>query len=209
MAHDEISQRETRFLRIVPDKQTSPLGPDAELLRRIAWIRRAAAVLVTVIIVAGLIYFERQWLASLSLNTTQAAFWDAAFKGIGGLVAIFGAWLGVSKYFEERSKANRAALIEAQKPFSAKRQEVYFELVSATSTIGNKGRDDPLWREADTQFWWLFWGAVPMVADDQVGAAVNSFSEALSDDPDNGIRLRNASMDLAKACRKSLGFLER
>ena len=48
-----------------------------------------------------------------------------------------------------------------------------------------------------------------MVADDQVGAAVNSFSEALSDDPDNGIRLRNASMDLAKACRKSLGFLER
>jgi hypothetical protein len=150
------------------------------------------------------------------LNTRQAAFWDATFKGIGGLVAIFGEWLGVSKYFEERSKANQAALIEAQKPFSAKRQEVYFELVSATSTIGNKGRDDPLWREAEQQFWWLFWGAVPMVADDQVGAAVNSFSAALSadpdvssDDPDNGIRLRNASMDLAKACRKSLGFLER
>jgi hypothetical protein len=46
-----------------------------------------------------------------------------------------------------------------------------------------------------------------MVADDQVALAVDAFSVAL-DDPDNGVFLRNRSMDLARACRQSLGFVD-
>jgi hypothetical protein len=191
------------------DDQKGSAGRAAKWLLHNARKRRALMCLIlSLVILTGFIFFARNWLTSLSLGKAQADFWDAAFKGIGGLVAIVGATVGLSKYFDERAKANQAALIEAQKPFSAKRQEVYFQLVSATSTIGNKDRSNPLRQEAETQFWQLYWGAVPMVADDQVALAVDAFSIAL-DDPDNGILLRNTSMNLARACRQSLGFVER
>jgi hypothetical protein len=133
--------------------------------------------------------------------------------------------------FDESSKANQAALIEAQKPFYTKRQEVYYQLVSHTATIGTRDGDirDHLREVAEEQFWLLYWGVVPMVADDQVGKAVDAFSDALQEfydfrevyeainnqDPDKKkekekkfVNLRNKSMDLARACRKSLGFIE-
>jgi hypothetical protein len=187
-------------------RKDSPVGANGLLQNvwRSAAIRAAAYVLIVVAIFAAFVSLEKPWLASLGMGKEQADFWDVAFKGIGGLVAIVGAAVGLSKYFDERAKTNRAALIEAQKPFSTKRQEVYFQLVSATAAISNKDRRDPLRGEAEAQFWLLFWGAVPMVADDEVGLAVNAFSVAL-DDPDNVIQLRNTSMD---PCRKSLGFVE-
>jgi hypothetical protein len=185
---------------------------DAEWLRtcmRSIRERRVLTYLVLALVVSvGFIFFKRDWLFSLSLTKGQADFWDAAFKGVGGLVAIAGVALTLSKYFDERAKANRAALIEAQKPFSTKRQEVYYQLVSSTSTIRNNDASDPMRREAQTQFWWLYWGVVPMVADDQVAEVVDSFSDALLDHPNDGVLLRNTSMNLARACRKSLGFVE-
>jgi hypothetical protein len=171
-------------------------------------LRLLAYFLLSLAVLVGFIYFERDWLFSLNMGTQQAAFWDVTFKGIGGIVAVAGAALALSKYFDERTKANQAALIEAQKPFYTKRQEVYFELVSATSTIGNRDKSEESRKEAERQFWWLFWGVLPMVADEQVGSAVNAFSVALDEHRDDGILLRNTSMDLATACRKSLGFIE-
>ena len=47
-----------------------------------------------------------------------------------------------------------------------------------------------------------------MVADEQVAAAADAFSVALDEHPDDGVLLRNTSMSLARACRKSLGFIE-
>jgi len=46
-----------------------------------------------------------------------------------------------------------------------------------------------------------------MVADDQVSFAVDRFAEAL-DFPQEEVNLRNRSMDLARACRRSLGFVK-
>jgi hypothetical protein len=156
---------------------------------------------------AAFIFFKKDWVSTLALGEKQAAFWDVAFKGTAGIVAIVGAIITISKYFDENAKANRAALIEAQKPLSEKRQKVYYKLLSATATIGNTAPGDPKRIEAEAEFWLLFWGVVPMVADDEVGAAVNAFSVAL-DDPADGVALRNASMNLARACRKSLAFIE-
>jgi hypothetical protein len=176
---------------------------------RIVRDRKLLAGLIFILVLSSVsVLFFRHWLWSLSLTKDQAAFWDVAFKGIGGVVAVGGAWLALSKYFDERAKTNQTALIEATKPFFSKRQEVYYQLVSATASIGNRGRDEPQRREAEAQFWWLFWGVVPMVLDDQVAVAVNAFSVALDEDPENGVRLRNASMNLARACRMSLGFIE-
>jgi hypothetical protein len=150
----------------------------------------------------------RYLIGPFALLQPQTDFWDLAIKAVSGLVAIIGLTLALSKYFDEREKENRAALIEAQKPFSTKRQEVYFQLVSSTSTIANSDPNGPVWKEAEDQFWWLFWGVVPMVADDQVGAAVNAFSDVVSDHREDGVLLRNLSMGLARACRVSLGFID-
>jgi len=144
-------------------------------------------------------------LSGLSLTKEQADYWDIVIKAVGGGIALAGAFLGASKYLAETARSNEAALVEAHKPFMQKRQEVYYDLVRATATIGNKAVDDPARIEAEAQFWLLFWGALPLVADLQVGGAVNRFSEAL-DNPQDGVELRNASMDLAQACRASLGY---
>ena len=165
-------------------------------------------LMVGTVVLAFALYFARNQLSMFQLDPKQAAFWDITVKFIGGLVAFVGAIIALSKYFEERAKDNQAALIEAQKPFSSKRQEVYFQLVSATSLIGNKGRTNPLRQDAETQFWHLFWGAVPMVADGPVAKAIDEFSVVLDETPDDNILLRNSSMNLAMACRRSLGFIE-
>jgi hypothetical protein len=167
-----------------------------------------SVIVIAIILVALAFYFTWDRLATFRLDDKQAAFWDIIAKFVGGLVAIGGATIALSKYLEERAKANRAALMEAQRPFASKQQEVYYDLVSATSTIGNKGPDDPVRHQAIDQFWWLFWGAVPMVADGRVSKAVDDFSLVLDETPNEHLKLRNLSMNLARECRKSLGFVE-
>jgi hypothetical protein len=175
-------------------------------------VARSPALIGLVIVVfvfALFLYFFRG-----SLSKEQAGFWDIIVKFVGGLVAIVGAIVALSKTFEERAKANQAALIESQKPFITKRQEIYFQLVSATSVIGNKASDDPAREEAISQFWLIFWGALPMVADRQVAVACDKFADILDAGyrmpegfDDKHLLLRNASKELAIACRVSLGFV--
>jgi hypothetical protein len=148
---------------------------------------------------------HRHFLGTLQLTKEQADYWDVVVKAVGGGIALSGAFFAVSRYLDETSKANHAAMIEARKPFMQKRQDIYYDLVLATATISNKGPGDPLRVQAETNFWLLFWGALPLVADLQVGGAVNRFSEAL-DNSEDVIALRNASMNLAQACRASLGY---
>ena len=171
-------------------------------------------LVIGVFVLALFLYFFRGSLSAFQLSKEQAGFWDIVVKFVGGLVAIVGAIVALSKTLEERAKANQAALIEAQKPFITKRQEIYFQLVSATSLIGNKASSDPAREEAISQFWWIFWGALPMVADHKVAVACDKFSEILDAGypmpegfDDKHLLLRNASKELAIACRVSLGFV--
>jgi|ERR1017187_2090366 hypothetical protein len=129
---------------------------------------------------------------------------EFALKAVGSLIALIGAYLAIMKYLAEKRKANETARTESQKPFSAKQQEVYFDLLSTTALISTRERNDPDRELAEAHFWVLFWGAVPMVANQEVAKAVDVFSEALEVSNDD-VRRRNASMDLARACRRSLG----
>jgi hypothetical protein len=171
-------------------------------------------LVIGVFVLALFLYFFRGSLAAFQLSKEQAGFWDVIVKFVGGLVAIVGAIVALSKTFEERAKANQAALIESQKPFITKRQEIYFQLVSATSVIGNKASNDPAREKAISQFWLIFWGALPMVADHQVAVACDKFADILDAGypmpkgfDDKHLLLRNASKELAIACRVSLGFV--
>jgi len=175
--------------------------------RRKVLILRAIAISNLVALLIIVIFFGATW----QLSTQQAAFWDTILKGVAGCITISGAYIALAKYFDEKGQENRNSLLLAQAPFLSKRQEVYYLLVSTTAIIANSGLDDPTRHDATDDFWRLYWGALPMVADDQVSAAVDAFSNVLYlDEPisqeEHDILLRNSSMNLARACRQSLGF---
>ena len=167
--------------------------------RRRASILAAGAIAV---IIAVVVFLSR---SAWSLSTGQAAFWDIFLKAVAGILGAFGAWLALEKYFHDKSKDLDATLAEAQRPFRGKRQEVYYQLLGTTAALSNKGLDDPSRAKDALDFWILYWGAVPLVADKEVGTLVDQFAILLYKS-DIETQLRNLSMDLARACRRSLGF---
>lgn len=133
------------------------------------------------------------------LDEKQAAFWDIFIKAVGGFVAIAGVLLTLTKYLDDKLSAQK-------KPFADLRGSIYAKLIQSTAMIGNYNSRSKEWRAAEKAFWVLFWGEVPLVADGKVSEAVDKFYFALADHAHNQVVLRNLSMDLARACRKSLGF---
>lgn len=172
--------------------------------------RSFGAILVTVVSVGALVgligILAYGWTRGFALQKGEADFWDLALKVIGGIVAVTGASVAISKYFDEQRKANEAALMEARKPFVSKRQEVYKSLLSATAIISTRAPMDEERSRAEADFWLIYWGVLPLVADDDVGAEADEFSRLLSDEPQEDVALRNTSMNLARACRRSLNF---
>jgi hypothetical protein len=148
--------------------------------------------LIAVITIAGVF-------TKFRLDQEQAFFWDICIKAVGGFVAIAGALLTLAKYLSDRRAAQR-------EPFEELRGSVYSKLVQATATIGNYPPESKARKEADKSFWVLYWGEVPMIVDEEVAAIVDKFHDAVSDKKNDEVLLRNLSMDLARACRKSLGF---
>jgi hypothetical protein len=149
-------------------------------------------------------------------------FVDAVVGLLPALIAVTGGLWALYKYLEDkkealekdraiREQANKTAEIEAQKPFSAKQQEIYFDLLATTSFIATREPENeeerkgiPEREAAIRHFWVLFWGTLPLVANQEVAIAADAFSVAL-DHQDDFVPLRNASMDLARACRQALG----
>jgi hypothetical protein len=143
---------------------------------------------------------------------------DAPVSLLPTLIAVGGGLWALFKYLsdkrdahvkdiETKQDANRNAKTEALKPFSEKQQAVYSELLRTTAFIANRITEpekDPERASAIQNFWILFWGELPLVANQEVAVAADNFS-VLLDDPMKFVPLRNASMDLARACRKALG----
>jgi hypothetical protein len=164
-----------------------------------------------------------------AMPLSQHPYIDAGISLLPALIAVAGGLWAFYKYLRDKrdtfdkelrdksdalgkelalkAQANETAKIESQKPFSAKQQEVYFDLLSTTSLIANRITEPKADRErakAIEHFWVLFWGPLPVVADRNVAVAADTFSDALKS-PMNFVPLRNASMDLARACRAALG----
>jgi hypothetical protein len=136
--------RESRIGFGIPLNIVNRAGGDRNMKDTRKTVYGAALVIATGCLAVGLIVLAGSFV-SFQLDKDHASFWDTAVKAVGGLVALIGAAMAFSKYIDEREKANQAALIEAQKPFTSKRQEVYFQLLTATSMIGNKeDRSHPL-----------------------------------------------------------------
>ena len=79
-----------------------------------------------------------------------------------------------------------------------------FETTAVLGTIEN--RDDADAIAAARRFWAVYWGTLPLVTDEAVSRLVDEFSELVADESKDWVRRRNLSMDIARACRASMGF---
>lgn len=168
-------------------------------------------LVITALIVISLAIFPIIGsITSISMTDGQQRAWDTIIKTVGGILALSGAAITVLRYFDEKKRSNQVALMEASKDFRSKRQEVYFELIACTSIISNYRGEEKERREAEDKFWIIYWSTLPLISDEQVSIATDYFEDALCDKKLRGeqkfIALRNASMNLARACRKSLGY---
>jgi hypothetical protein len=135
---------------------------------------------------------------------TEYQWLDLAIKGVGGVGALIGVLFTLVKYFREKRKENETAKIESQKPFLIKRQEVYFDLLTASASIAAESQHDAHRQEAEDRFWQLYWGAFQVVKNKKVSIAAEEFVDVLNNKPLDAKRLKDASVDLARACRTSL-----
>ena len=144
-------------------------------------------------------------MATWSLSEGQSRMWDTILKAVGGILTLSGALITALKYLDDKVNATEVAKSAARKDFSIKQQEIYFNLIEITSDVSNGEVGTPGRAHAESAFWRMFWGPLIMVEDRNVAVAADAFSLALHDDPTNGALLLNKSMDVAHACRASLG----
>lgn len=161
-------------------------------------------VLLAIVIVCVLVVTFGK---AFPLEPDEAAGWDILLKTVAGAAALLTAILALPRYLAEREAGNRAALAEARKPFFTAQQAVYMELVDVAAKLSNPSSFTQAERDATSaSFWVLYWGKVPLIADETVSKAVDNFENELCAENRSEIRMRNASMALARACAASLGF---
>lgn len=140
-------------------------------------------------------------------GAARVAALDLAIKGAGGALALGGTLIAVLRYLDDRSKAIETASLEARKPFLERRQSVYVELVQTTAVLGTiEDCNDPAAIDAARRFWAVYWGTLPLVTDEAVSLLVDKFSELIADESTDWVGRRNLSMNIARACRASMGF---
>jgi hypothetical protein len=133
------------------------------------------------------------------MNEDSYRAWDTWLKvvGIAGIAigGIFTYW----QYFDGVERQERTALIEAQKPFLAQRQELYGQAAKAVAMLSTSN-DAKTLAEAEATFWSLYWGQLATVESERVEALMVQIGNCLQD-PKCSQR-RQLSLDLAHAIRE-------
>jgi len=165
-----------------------------------------------------LIYACRGSLATWQLDHKQGPLWEVVLKAVAGYVAIIGAVITAFKYIDDRARQreqDRNAQLrqreqdrrEERKDFLQQRQTVYLRLGLSLARIMNYDPDDPEWNQAKERFFELYWGEIPLVADEAVMRVVEPFSEDLhgAKTKEDKEALANQVSAITESCRKSLG----
>jgi hypothetical protein len=135
--------------------------------------------------------------------------WEVVLKAVAGCVAITGALIAVFKYIGEKTRQREQDEREKRKDFYRKRQAVYRRLGLSLATIMWYDPDVPEdvdeWNSAKKKFYEIYWGKIPLVADEAVMNLLRVFSDKLhkasSGDKE---ALKEQVEAITKACRKSL-----
>lgn len=118
--------------------------------------------------------------------------WDILIK----IVALLGSAAAIYAYFDKKET-------EFRRPFWDEQVKLYFRATETVANIANlpEGRV----RDAAVQeFWQLYYGPMRVVEDSTTSRAMEAFGACLRDNC-NQTTLKNLSLDLADACKESIG----
>lgn len=122
------------------------------------------------------------------------------------LLASIGLPIGLWQYFEKAEN-------EYKRPLWEKQLDYYFEATRAAATLAVLRNEEAEssqaeWQKARTRFWELYYGELAIVEDQAVSQAMVVFGKCLRDyefDQCDQKQLKHLSLELASACRNSVG----
>ncbi|HEY1946867.1 MAG TPA: hypothetical protein VGG97_07665 [Bryobacteraceae bacterium] len=130
--------------------------------------------------------------------------WDAAtkFAGIAALLAggIWSVWINHQTAKQQAS----AAQIEAQKPFSSRRLEIYEKLANLTSAVAQADLPPQIRKAKRQELDQIVNGPLALVAQEKIFSALLDFYSCLDGQHCTKGTLMLYSRNVARACRSSI-----
>ena len=121
---------------------------------------------------------------------------------ISAVGVIVGGAFTVYSYLDTRQLEAEARRIEARRPFVERQLQTYSEINETIAKLLSAPKRE-LRRQAEQEFWRLYWGNIRLTADPSVLGALNAFASAL-DDSKPSKELKALHTVLVSAFRTSL-----
>jgi hypothetical protein len=170
------------------------------------------------LLLAVVVYVFHGRLAAWQLDGKEGSLWEIVLKAVAGYIAVIGAMITAFKYIDEKTRQREQDLKaefrqreqdsrDDKKAFLKERQDVYKRLGAALAVIMNHDPNDDGWIPAKEKFYEIYWGEIRLVADVQVMALVEAFSNALFkvENSEQKKALAVEVIKISNACRDSLG----
>jgi len=130
--------------------------------------------------------------------------WDSATKLAGIIALLAGGMWTVWIYHQTAKQQASAAEIDARKPFSAKRLEVYEKLVTLTAAVAQTDLPQQVRKAKRQELDQVVNGPLALVAQDKVFVALRDYYECLNKSQCRKGSLGLYSRNVARACRTSI-----
>jgi hypothetical protein len=130
--------------------------------------------------------------------------WDSATKFAGIIALLAGGLWTVWMYVQTAKQRNMAAEIDAQKPFSSKRLEVYEKVSTLTAAVAQIDLPPQVRREKRQELDQVVNGPLALVAQNKVFLALVDFYACADDRNCKKGSLALYSRNVARACRTSI-----
>jgi len=153
---------------------------------------------------AGLLRINFTIMADSISPSLRIRDWDAAAK-LAGILALVAGGMWTAWIYQQTAKQQAAAAqMEAQKPCSAKRLELYEKLVTLTAAVAVTAPSQQSQRARKQDLDAVVNGPLALVAQDKVFGALKEFYTCLNDRQCKKGSLGLYSRNVARACRTSI-----
>ena len=130
--------------------------------------------------------------------------WDAAAKFASVVALVAGGMWSVWIYHQTAKQQAATAQMDAQKPFSARRLELYERVATLTSAVAQTDLPQQVRRSKKQELDQVVNGPLALVAQDKVFGALRDFYACLNDGQCKKGSLGLYSRNVARACRTSI-----
>jgi hypothetical protein len=127
--------------------------------------------------------------------------WDVILKVVGMVGIAVGAAFTYWQYFDGVKRQERTALIEAQKPFYAQRQQIYGDATRTVAQLATSSNPVEL-KKTEEAFWQLYWGPLASVESKEVATFMIQMGRCLHDTGCGKSEKQKISLGMAQQVRK-------